>query len=169
MDEAMDEGMDTPKNGPHETFKEAMEALEGSLNTLHAKIVRVAERHYALVEAQEKSVTEWKDKGVLRLGTHRKGNHVQVKWYTIKWFGKGAARREVKASIRKSAKEDTFSMAHLKENAKEWEWPIVEKTELEMALLRKQASFVVKAMTSLRYASMAARKYDDLYSEPGDE
>lgn len=163
MDEAMEGGHDTPKTGPHKTFADALDALEGCLNTLHAKIVRIAEGHYAQVEALEKGVTEWKDKGILRLGTHRKGNHIQVKWYTIKWFGKGPARREVKASIRKSAKEDTFSMAHLKENAKEWEWPIVEKTELEMALLRKQASFVVKAMTSLRYATMAANKYDGLY------
>ena len=90
---------------------------------------------------------------------HKSGNHLQVKWFTIKWYGKGTARKSVKGSIRKSPNEDTYSMAQLREKAQEWEWPLVESTEIRLGILRRQASFVAKALTSLRYGQMALDKY----------
>ena len=96
-----------------ETLNEAKTALLACLEEIHTHMVRVSEEHWAQVTAAEKRTTEWADKSQLRLGMHRKGNHLQAKWYTVRFYGKGSARRDVKKSIRKSPKEDTFSMAHL--------------------------------------------------------
>ncbi len=152
-----------------------MDALEGCLNVIHDEMTRVADTHWSQIEAHEKKVTEWSNKSQLRLVMHRKGNHIQAKWNTIKWFGKKGARKDVKTSIRKSVNEDTYSLAELKANARDWEWAMVEKTELQMGLLRKQAGFIVKAITAMRYAGMAAQKYTEQYgsdetiSEPEEE
>lgn len=56
-------------------------------------------------------------------------------------------------------------MAQLKQMAKEWEWPLVERTELQLGKLRRQAAFVVKSLNSLRYARMALEKYLEVYSD----
>lgn len=150
-----------------EAHEGAKAALVDYLEKIHGQMQVLVSNHMEACDKLESTKTEWKDKSVLRLGIYKSGNHLQVKWFTIKWFGKGAARRSVKGVIRKSSKEDTYSLAQLKEMAKEWEWPIVEKTELQLGMLRRQASFVVKSITALRYAKMAMDKFDAAFpSQP---
>lgn len=142
-----------------EAHESAKESLVGYLDTIHGQMEALVTAHLAACDQLETQKTDWKDRSILRLGMHKSGNHLQVKWFTIKWYGKGTARKSVKGSIRKSPNEDTYSMAQLREKAQEWEWPLVEATEIRLGILRRQASFVAKALTSLRYAQMALDKY----------
>lgn len=144
---------------------EAKQALVTYLGVIHGRMeALVAVYVKACMEVEDKD-TSWSNRSILRLGSHKAGNHLQVKWYTMKWYGKGSTRRSIKGVIRKSPNEDTYSLAQLKEVAKEWEWPLVEKTEMQLGMLRRQAGFVVKALTSLRYAQMAMDKRNDAFPQ----
>jgi hypothetical protein len=87
------------------------------------------------------------------------GNHIQIKWIATEWFGRGATRRVVKTSIPKTL-EYGYTPAALKKYARDWEWPLVEATERELASLRKQAAYLVKAKMAIRQANKALLQSD---------
>jgi len=146
----------------------ADEALETALNSIHTQALLVVDAHWSAVSAHEKNATEWKDKSVLQLSCHRKGNHIQMKWIVVSWVGRAANRRQIKTNIPKSANEFKYTMASLLKHARQWEGPLIAETESKLASLRKQASFVVKAKVSLRYATMEAGKFEESSTSPDE-
>lgn len=142
-----------------EAHESAKEGLVGSLDAIHGQMEALVTAHLAACDQLETQKTDWKDRSILRLGMHKSGNHLQVKWFTIKWYGKGTARKSVKGSIRKSPNEDTCSMAKLREKAQNGNGHWLNRLRYGSGILRRQASFVAKALTSLRYGQMALDKY----------
>ena len=140
-------------------MEDAKKALVACIDAIDKVVMEVMTEHWALVGAGDKAAESWADKSALNLAHHKAGNSIQAKWYAVRWAGKKGARAMLRINIRKLRGDDTYSMAELRKYAKDWEWPIVEKTELKLAMLRKQAGFCAKALTSLRHAEMAEQKY----------
>lgn len=155
---------------PHQT---AMQALEECMTELHAAAAAVVFDHWEKIKAHESRTTGYDDRSNIGPAAHRQGNHIQAKWIAINWYGKGAARRQVKVNIPRSRVELTYSMAKLVPYAKEWELPIIEETERKLTFIRKQAHHVVRAIMAMKNAALIGRNQPILEEEPtpddGDE
>lgn len=140
-------------------MEDAKKALVACIDAIDKVVMEVVTEHWAQIAAGDKAAEGWADKSTLNLAHHKAGNAIQAKWFAVRWVGKKGARTMLRNNIRKLRVEDTYSMVELRKYAKDWEWPIVEKTEFKLAMLRKQAGFCAKALTSLRHAEMAEQKY----------
>jgi|GEM_PF-6731458 len=146
-------------------YDDSMKALVELVDDLHSQMDMLMLSYRAQVKAAERKVQDWKDMSCLRLYVHRKkdGNHVQAKWVHVVWVGTKLNRKEKLTAVPKSKTEDTYSMVQLKKLAKDWEWPLVEDTEKQLGLLRRQIAFIVKAQASLRYGKILYDKYERIY------
>lgn len=105
---------------------QAEDALERCLSNLHMEAVALVNTHWQHIREIEASMgTKWEEHSVLQLSSHRKGNHIQMKWVEFKWVGKKGSRIQLKKNIQKSSVSFGYSMAKLKAIAKDWEFPIV--------------------------------------------
>lgn len=150
-----------------------MVALRHWQDSVFAEMEAVSCNYLLQVQAAQSKMLDYAQHSMLRLQTHRRaaskgkdaldGNHLQAKWNKVKFFKHGGKTVKSMTSVRKSEGQDCYSMAQLKEFAQDWEWPLVEKTEKQLALLRRQASFIAQGITQLRYARMAESRYDEKY------
>lgn len=136
---------------------EALETLERCISDLHKEAVAVVDAHWKQIVSAEKQAKSWEDKSQLQLACHRKGNHIQTKWIGIKWYGTKAARKTTKINIPRAAGDLTYSVAKLKEWTRPWELEIVLETEKQLASLRRQAHFIVRAIMAVRNANRIAQ------------
>lgn len=141
------------KTDPHD---DALLSLEKCFHELHVQAVGLVSAHWEQVLAKEKALNDWKEKSCLQLASHRKGNHIQLKWIGNKWFGAKSTRRTVKTNIIRNKDDLSYSTAKLKVLAKEWELPIVIETERKLTTIRKQAYFVTRSIVALRNAKATA-------------
>lgn len=141
-----------------EPSERLMDALEECLHDLHKQAVAIVDEHWSQVLEHERGAKSWEDKSRLQLATHRKGNHIQLKWIGIRWFGVGSNRKSVKVSIKRTGRDLSYSKAALNQWARDWEIGIVMDTESKLTSIRRQASHYVKAITSARYAIAIATK-----------
>lgn len=148
-------------------YEQAEAALEACLYKVQKEAALLVDAHWEAIKAQEQHATSWSDKSILQLSSFRKGNHIQIKWVSISWFGRGASRRQVMENIQKKS-EFGYTPASLKKFAKEWEWPLVEETERKMTLLRKQAHFLVKSKMALRNAAIVEGKLNAAVEEDAE-
>lgn len=150
-----------------------MVALRAWQNSVFVEMEALSINYRLECEKVNQQATSYTQRSVLRLQTYRRvagqgknttdGNHLQAKWNRVRFFKSGGKPVREMQSIRKSEAQDCYSMTQLKEFAQDWEWPLVEKTEKQLALLRRQASFIAQGITQLRYARMAESRYDEKY------
>lgn len=133
-----------------------LEALEQSVGELHREAVGIVSDHWNAVTAVERGTTGWESKSRLLLASHRKGNHIQLKWIGVKWYGTGGKRSSTKVAIRRTGKHLAYSEATLRQWARDWEIDLVLATEAKLSLIRRQASHLAKAGISIRAANALA-------------
>lgn len=133
-----------------------LEALEQSMGQLHREAVGIVDEHWEAVKAGERGTTGWESKSRLQLASHRKGNHIQLKWIGVKWYGTGGKRSSTKVAIRRTGKHLSYSEATLRQWARDWEVDLVLATEAKLSLIRRQASHLAKAGISIRAANALA-------------
>lgn len=148
-----------------------MGVLEECLHDLHRQAAAIVDEHWAQVLKHERGAKSWEDKSRLQLASHRKGNHIQLKWIGIRWFGVGSNRKSVKVSIKRTGRDLSYSKAALNQWAREWEIDIVMETEAKLTSIRRQAAHYVKAITAARFANAIATKSEMPTEEvePGDD
>lgn len=147
-------------------YQTALHALEECMADLHASAAAVVYEHWEKIKAHEARTTGYEDRSNIGPAAHRQGNHIQAKWIAIKWYGKGAARKQVKVNIPRSRVELTYSMAKLAPYAKEWEIPIIQDTEKKLTSIRKQAHHVVRAIMAMKNATLIERNQPILDDDP---
>lgn len=143
-----------------EPRERVLDVLEECLYDLHRQAVGIVADHWDAVMKHERGAKSWEDKSRLQLASHRKGNHIQLKWIGTRWFGTGSSRKSVKVSIKRTGRDLSYTQAALKQWARDWELELVMDTESKLAPIRRQAAHYVKAITSSKAANAIAMKVD---------
>ena len=140
-----------------QVYEDGNAALEKCIDELHHKAMIVADAYWDFVNAKEKTTSGWESKSSLQLSCYRRGNHIEIKWSGIKWYGAKTARRNIRVPIQKNKDTMIHPDAKLKPFAKDWEFDMVKETELKMQTIRRQAHHVVRAIMSIRNAKQVNR------------
>jgi hypothetical protein len=140
----------------HEHYDAAILSLESCLTMLHDQAMRASDAYLAFVDEMERK-NQGADKGSgIQLSVSRKGNHLDIKWTGIKWYGPKAKRFSKWIAIPKNKEKQTYTLDKLKGFAQEWELDMVMLTEEKMTRIRRKASHVVKGIMSVRNAVRVA-------------
>lgn len=70
---------------------------------MHDEAMRVADLYWARVAEHEKQMTGFDNRSQLELSVTRRGNNLQLKWETVRWYGPKADRRRIRTPIRRDA------------------------------------------------------------------
>jgi len=133
-------------------YDEALDALERRAQQLFDAAYQIVERHWQLVRSMEAKHRGWENMSNLQLRCEKVGNSIRADWCGIKWIGSKAegTRRSVRIFIAKPKGAHTYTLSKLFAFAKEWEKPMIENTEAQLAAIRREASQLVKAITAVR-------------------
>lgn len=143
-----------------EHYAAATEALERCITMLHDQSVRVSDAYLAFIALHEADKKAARQTGSgIQLSVLRKGNHIEIKWTGIKWYGPKNNRFSKWIPITKSAEKQQYSREKLRLHAQEWEIDMVMETEEKMARIRRKAAHVVKGILAIRHA-MKVQKAD---------
>ena len=137
-------------------------ALEQCISDLYDQAHEVSDSYMSFVDGVEGSAKGWQSRSTLQLSCTRKGNHLDLKWTGVRWFGKQSARTSIRVHIAKNATTLGYTEDKLKVFAKEWEIAEVMKAEQKLQVIRRQARHIVKAIISVRNAIKVAK------ANPGD-
>lgn len=146
-----------------------MEALELCIGELYGQAVAVQDDYMSFVDGVEANAKGWQSRSTLQLSCTKKGNHLDLKWTGVKWYGKQSARTSIRISIPKNATTLGYTEDKLKVFAKEWEIAEVMKAEQKLQVIRRQARHVVKAIISVRNAIKVAKANPGEAPLPDDE
>jgi len=138
-------------------YEEAIAALQRCIDGLHDQAMIAADAYWDFVNAAEDKMTGFEGKSTLQLTCMKKGNHLEIKWSAVEWYGPRGKRQRTLKSIPKNTIQFSYTHTSLKKHAKDWEWETVVETERKMQLIRKQAHHVVRAIMSLRNAKQVVR------------
>lgn len=139
-------------------YEVAMEALENCITSLYHQAFTVSDDYLRHVDAMEAKSTGWETRSNLQLSCTRKGNHLDLKWTGLKWYGPKGARHSIRLAITKSKETLGYSEDKPKPYAKSWEIEKVLSTEAQLQMIRRKATHTVKAIISLRHAIRLAKK-----------
>lgn len=132
-------------------YKVAMDAIETCVLDLYGEAVRVQDVYLAHVDAVEARAKGWESRSTLQLSCTRKGNHLDLKWTGVKWYGPSNSRVSVRVAIKKNSDGFSYSADKLKVFAKEWELDAVMEAEKQLQSIRRRAKHLVNAATSIRH------------------
>lgn len=138
--------------GVMDTMDDNIKSLEASIDGLFNKAFEVADRYWMFVNRHEQQDIGPEARSMLELSCRKKGNHLDLRWQSIKWVGPKSKRSRIRTTIAKASDGLGYTDASLKVHAKEWECEIVKETEAELSIIRRQASYLVKAIVSVRNA-----------------
>ena len=140
-----------------EVYDQGIVELEKCVQELHNISMNVADRYWDFVNAHEDKGKGWDSKSALQLSVYRRGNHIEIKWTSIKWYGAKGKRTSLRTPITKNPETFDYHETKLKVHAKDWEFDMVKETELKMQSIRRQAHHVVRGIMSLRNAKQVNR------------
>lgn len=66
---------------------------------LYDQAVIAAEDYMTFVDRQEAKATGWESRSTLRLSCVRRGNHLDLKWTGVRWYGSKNNRKMVRVRI----------------------------------------------------------------------
>jgi len=149
------------------TYDEVVVFLERKIEDLYEQAYRIVEQHWAFVRQMENKHPGWENKSSLQLRCEKQGNSIRLDWCGIKWYGSRAKgnRKPIRVYITKPKGSHCYTLSKLLAFAKEWEKALVEDTERHLAEIRHEASHLVKAIASIRYARAVAAKSGGLDSK----
>ena len=135
-----------------ESMERSIEVLEEAIQALHHEAMVVADRYWLFVNQHAKQSTGLDARSNLELACGKKGNHLEIKWQSIAWYGPKDKRARIRKTIAKDVINLTYPDKGLREHAKDWEWPMVKLTEMQMRSIRRQAHHLVRAIMAIRSA-----------------
>lgn len=120
------------------------------LETLETKATGLGKRHFDFVMAENK-VQSWGCKSVLYAQARMRDNTLSVIWYEVHWYGSKAAktRRMTKKIVRKPKDKHGYNLEALLKLAQPWEAGMVRDIEQELLPIRREATFIGKAIGQL--------------------
>lgn len=135
----------------------ALDSLRQRLDELCALAGNLGQQHFDLVMAENKRRT-WEEKSILFVTPRLRDNTLAVTWYEVRWYGSKAlkTRRMTKKVIIKPKSKYGYTMDTLLKQAQRWEAEMVRDVELALIPIRREASFIAKAIGQLNH--IAARK-----------
>ncbi|EHL24827.1 hypothetical protein KYG_00897 [Acidovorax sp. NO-1] len=138
-------------------YQASIEALETCIGELYDQAADVSGAYLKFVDHVEKNAKGWQSRSTLQLSCTRKGNHLDLKWTGVKWYGKQSARTSIRVSIPKNTTTMAYTEDKLKVFAKEWEIEEVMKAEQKLQVIRRKSRHIVKAIISVRNAIRVAK------------
>ena len=135
-----------------ERYEDAMTALEACIMELYDQAVVTAEDYMTFVDRQEAKATGWESRSTLQLSCVRRGNHLDLKWTGVRWYGSKNNRKMVRVRITTVGDTMSYSKDKLTPFAKEWEIDKVMETEAKLHVIRRKAKHIVKSMMYVRNA-----------------
>ena len=148
-------------------YEDAIQGLERCIAVLYGQAVIEAEEYMKFVDGVEAKATGWESRSTLQLSCTRKGNHLDLKWTGIRWFGQKNNRQSIRVRIAINEESMTYAKDRLNTFAKEWEIDEVMKTEKKLQSIRRKSKHIVKAIINTRNAIrvLKAQKGDEVESE----
>ena len=134
---------------------------------LYDQAVIAAEDYMTFVDRQEAKATGWESRSTLQLSCVRRGNHLDLKWTGVRWYGSKNNRKMVRVRITTVGETMSYSKDKLSLFAKEWEIDKVMETEAKLHVIRRKAKHIVKAIVNTRNAIrvLKAQKGEDVEVE----
>lgn len=139
-------------------YEDGIAALVKCIDELHNEAETFAAKYWDFVNFYEKKTSGWESRSALQLSCFRRGNHLEIKWTGVKWYGSKAKRTSLRIAIAKNSETFSYHESKLKVHAKEWEIEMVKETELKLQSIRRQAHHVVRAIMSIRSAKQVNRQ-----------
>jgi hypothetical protein len=133
-------------------YEDAILGLERCIAVLYDQAVIAADEYMKFVDGVEAKATGWESRSTLQLSCTRKGNHLDLKWTGIRWFGPKNNRQFIRVRIAINAETMTYARDRLKTFAKDWEIDEVAKTEKKLQSIRRKSKHIVKAIVNARNA-----------------
>ena len=148
-------------------YEDAIQGLERCIAVLYGQAVIEAEEYMKFVDGVEAKATGWESRSTLQLSCTRKGNHLDLKWTGIRWFGQKNNRQSIRVRIAINEESMTYAKDRLNTFAKEWEIDEVMKTEQKLQSIRRKSKHIVKAIINTRNAIrvLKAQKGDEVEAE----
>ena len=115
-------------------YEDAIQGLERCIAVLYGQAVIAAEEYMKFVDGVEAKATGWESRSTLQLSCTRKGNHLDLKWTGIRWFGQKNNRQSIRVRIAINEESMTYAKDRLNTFAREWEIDEVMKTEKKASI-----------------------------------
>ncbi|MDP3609148.1 MAG: conjugative transfer protein MobI(A/C) [Methylophilus sp.] len=131
---------------------DAISLLRVRLEALETKAAYLCKQHFDFVMAENKA-RAWEQKSVLYAQARMRDNTLSVIWYEVHWYGSKAAksRRMTKKLIRKPKGKHGYNLDALLKLAQLWEVDMVRDAEHELCRIRREATFIGKAIGQLNH------------------
>jgi len=135
-------------------------AIENGLDEIAELAQAIIDERWQQVLQYERSNPGWENRSMLSLRCYRNGNNIRLEWSGIKWVKKTKGKpMRFHVHINRGSGY-SYSLAKLSPFAKEWEIELIEKTEEELVLLRREAYHLNRMLISLRHAENLAENLD---------
>jgi hypothetical protein len=133
-------------------IREALAILRNRLDELYGVAESLGKRHLDFVMAENKKKS-WEERSILFMKARTRDNTLAASWYEIHWYGSKAlkTRRMTKKVIVKPRNNYGYSMNVLLKFAQPWEADLVSGVEQALIPLRREASFIAKAIAQLNH------------------
>ena len=148
-------------------YEDAIQGLERCITLLYDQAVIAQEQYMKFVDGVEAKSTGLESRSNLQLSCSRKGNHLDLKWTGMRWYGPKNGRKFIRETIVFNDETMTYSRERLRKFAKEWEIDEVMETEKKLQPIRRKSKHIVKAIINARNAIrvLKAQKGEDVEVE----
>lgn len=147
-----------------EHYQAAIESMEACIFFLFDQALRVSDAYLAEITSLDRLNNKAADRKMglgIQLSCTRKGNHLDLKWTGVKWYGPKASRTSKWIAITKSKEKQSYSIERLKPYAQEWQIEMIKDTEEKLTRIRRKAAHIVAGITNMRNAIRVAKADGD--------
>jgi len=138
--------------------EEALDDLRFRLAELMNLAEALCQQHFEFVMAENKR-RKWQERSILYVRPRARDNTLAISWFEIHWYGANLSktRRMEKKVIIKPKNKHGYNMDTLLKRAQHWEVDMVSNVEAELIPIRREASFIAKAIGQLNYIENSCR------------
>lgn len=138
--------------------EDALDSLRFRLGELLRNAEALCDHHFEFVMAQNKRRT-WAERSILYVRPRARDNTFAINWFEVHWYGANSSktRRMEKKVIIKPKNKHGYNMDTLLKRAQYWEVDMVTHIEEELMPIRKEVSFIAKAIGQLNYIENTCR------------
>lgn len=135
------------------SISEAIKAVEQCIEEMYHQATEIADGYLAFVDSVEAKSKGWESRSNLQLSCSKKGNHLDIRWVGVKWYGPKNKRSSLRFTLKKHPEKLTYGADQFKPYAKDWEIDRVLETEKRLALIRRKNKHLVRSILSIRAAA----------------
>ncbi len=135
------------------SIAEAIQAVERCIEELYNQAAEITDDYLSFVDGVEAKSKGWESRSNLQLSCIKKGNHLDIRWVGIKWYGQKNKRTSLRVTLKKHPQKLSYGSDQFKPFAKEWEIEKVVETEKILALIRRKNKHLVRSIMSIRAAT----------------